>query len=465
MVFSTSSFLFLFFPITLIVYYLIPKIVRNAYLFLVSLIFYAWGGADFLRILLVSLVWNYLTALIIEKFRDGGTGKAVLGLTLAGNIGILVYFKYLRFFADIFSSLTSRTLSVPEVLLPIGISFFTFQAISYAVEVYRGESALKNPLDLGMYITFFPQLIAGPIVRYPDIKRYIHDRKANLQEITDGFERFLIGLCKKVVLANPLGLIADEILSPIDYSSDSVLLLWIRAIAFSLQIYYDFSGYSDMAIGLGHMFGFTFPENFIYPYCADSIKDFWKRWHISLSAWFRDYVYIPLGGSRKGSVRHILNLLAVWALSGLWHGAAWTFVIWGLIYFVLLSLEKYVIKPERFTGVIPKVLYRVFTLACIVCAWAIFKTPSLTQAREFLLAMMGMKGLPLCNNRVLFVLRNNKVLFPAAVLFCMPVVPYLRSRKTPVVRTCYYAVLLLALLLAIASIFLDAYNPFLYFQF
>ena len=465
MVFSTSTFLFLFFPITFIFYYLIPKKCRNIFLFIASLFFYGWGGSDFLLILIASLIWNYSAGLLIEKKREDPSRKWILALAVAGNIAVLVYFKYLHFLADIVSSLMSHPLSLPEILLPVGISFYTFQAISYIAEVYRGETALKKPADLGMYITFFPQLIAGPIIRYGDIRAYIHDRKAEISEIGSGFERFLTGLCKKVLLANPLGMISDAMLDPIDPASDTVLLLWLKAAAFTLQIYYDFSGYSDMAIGLGHMFGFTFPENFNYPYCASCFRDFWKRWHISLSAWFRDYVYIPLGGSRTSGPRHILNLLIVWGLSGLWHGAAWTFVVWGLAYFVLLSLEKYVIKPERFRSGAVKTLYRAFTIICVGCCWVIFKAPSLPLAGNYLSAMFGMKGLPFHNAYSLFILRNNKVLFPAAILFAMPILPRLRGSRYAVLRALCDIGLLLAVILSIASILQDAYNPFLYFRF
>ena len=465
MVFSSSTFLFLFFPVVFIGYYVIPKKYRNAFLFAASLIFYSWGGSGFLFILLSSLLWNYSMALVIEKNRERHIKKWILALPLAGNIAILIYFKYLHFLADIISSLTSCSCTLPEILLPIGISFYTFQEISYIVDVYRGEKALKNPVDLGMYITFFPQLIAGPIVRFKEIRTYIHDREPDKPEIFNGFERFLLGLCKKVIFANSLGSIADEMINPVNYSSDSVLLLWTRAAAFTLQIYYDFSGYSDMAIGLGHMFGFSFPENFIYPYCASDFHDFWKRWHITLSSWFRDYVYIPLGGSRTTKLRHILNLLTVWGLSGLWHGASWTFIAWGLIYFVLLSLEKYVIKPNRFSNGLIKTLYRFFMIICVGCNWVIFKIPTLTQAGNYLAAMSGMKGLPLYNRYSLFILRNNRVLIPAAFLFVMPVMPYLRCSRHSIFRAAYYFGLLLSVIMSVASILQDAYNPFLYFQF
>ena len=464
MVFSSASFLFLFFPVAFIGHLLMPRRAKNLFLFIMSLVFYGWGDIGLLKILLSSIVINYVAGLLIDRSR-GGARKAALTAGVAADLGILGYFKYAGFFTEIAAKISGAVFSIPEIVLPIGISFYTFQAISYLIDVYRGEKGLKNPIDLGLYIALFPQLIAGPIVRYGHIKQYLKERSISREDVMDGFERFLIGLCKKVLLANSLAVISGPVWSFAYQSSTSVMLVWIHQIAFALQIYFDFSGYSDMAIGLGRMFGFRIKENFDHPYCAPTITDFWRRWHISLYSWFRDYVYIPLGGSRKGTGRYILNLFIVWALSGLWHGASWHFVVWGISFFVLMVTERHIIRPERFTGGTARTAYRIIVLACVVLTWVMFQQDNLIYAKECYAAMFGLSDLPLCSRYTLFTISDNIVLLAASVIFTMPVIEKVRSSKRKLVEAVYYILLFAASILAIASVLAGSYDPFLYFMF
>lgn len=366
MVFSSLQFLFLFLPIILVIYFLLKDRFRNAFLLFASFIFYI-GGSKNLHILLISIGINYICALIIQSVCMKISKRIWLSIAVALNLFLLFIYKYLDFSIQIIDSLFGDLFQPLGIELPLGISFFTFQAISYVVDVYRGEGALKNPIDAGLYISFFPQLIAGPIVRYKTVAKELKDRKITWWEFCVGTKRFAIGLFKKVLLANNLSVVADTAFH-YDYSELSVAFAWVGALAFTFQIYFDFSGYSDMAIGLGRMFGFHFDENFNYPYIAKSITEFWRRWHISLGQWFRDYVYIPLGGSRAGCIRTIFNLFIVWLLTGIWHGASYHFVAWGLFYFILLVIEKYIIRPIGLKGV-QVVLYSGVTKVCVVIGW------------------------------------------------------------------------------------------------
>lgn len=468
MVFSSSSFLFLFLPAAVLGCCLLDRISRkltNPYLFLTSIIFYCWNGPQHLAILLFSVSANYFYAVLLYMYSGKKLRKAVLLLAICTNLGLLGYFKYLGFFLSNVSLVTGKPYSVQELALPIGISFYTFQALSYVIDVYRGTEAIRNPIDLGLYITFFPQLIAGPIVRFGQIKPFLYDRTVGKESYYEGASRFLIGLSKKVILANNLGELADVVFQGGDIANSSILMLWLAAIAYTLQIYYDFSGYSDMAIGLGRLFGFQFPENFNYPYAAASVTDFWRRWHMTLSSWFRDYVYIPLGGSRKGVFRHIRNLLVVWILTGFWHGAAWQFLFWGLAYFVLLVTEEYLIRPERISSPGIRFVYRMLTMLCVCLLWVVFRAENLNFAFSIIAAMFGSGGnLPL-DARGLFQLREYAFFLATGVLFSFPVLPALRSRFPAVYHILYSALLLVGTLLSVSMLLKDAYNPFLYFQF
>ena len=348
MLFSSPIFLFSFLPITLFVYYIFlikTKRVKNYFLLLMSLIFYAWGEPKFIVMLIASIVINWFFGILIDKNRENKKkSKLIIALMLLANLSILIVFKYLGFLVTNINVIFNQNLVVPNIALPIGISFFTFQAISYVIDVYRKNGTVqKNILNVGLYLAFFPQLIAGPIVRYETVAEQINYRKENFDDFSNGVYRFIFGLSKKVLISNQMAIIADV---AFDNSPSSVLFAWLGAIAYALQIYFDFSGYSDMAIGLGAMFGFKFDENFNYPYIAKSITDFWHRWHISLSTWFRDYVYIPLGGSRCKRSRAFLNIFIVWLLTGIWHGASWNFILWGLYFFVFLIIEKSLFKDK-----------------------------------------------------------------------------------------------------------------------
>ena len=468
MVFSSASFLFLFLPAIVFGYRLLDRISRkltNPYLFLASIIFYCWNGPQHMAILLFSVSANYFYAVLLSSYSGKKLRKIVLLLAICTNLGLLGYFKYFGFILSNVSLVTGKPVSMQELTLPIGISFYTFQAMSYVIDVYRGTEAIRNPIDLGLYITFFPQLIAGPIVRFGQIKPFLYDREIGKQNYYDGASRFLIGLSKKVILANNLGELADVVFQGGDIANSSILMLWLAAIAYTLQLYYDFSGYSDMAIGLGSLFGFQLPENFNYPYGAASVTDFWRRWHMTLSGWFRDYVYIPLGGSRKGVVRHICNMLVVWILTGFWHGAAWQFLFWGLAYFTLLVTEKYLIRPERISSRGIRFLYRMVTMLFVCLLWVVFRAENLSLAFSIIAAMFGSGENLLLDPRGMFQMREYAFFLITGVLFAFPVLPALRKRL-PVVYHILFSVLLMAgTLVSVSMLLKDAYNPFLYFQF
>lgn len=465
MLFSSTVFLLVFLPVVLLLYYLLrgKRKLQNILLLLASLVFYAWGKPENVLLLLFSIACNYGFGVLIGALRDKGKSStaALVGAVIV-NLGVLFVFKYLNFTADQLSAL-GLELSLPRLALPIGISFFTFQAMSYVIDVHRGQTpAQKNLLSLALYISLFPQLIAGPIVKYHTVADQIDGRVENWADFSYGVRRFLIGLCKKVLLANQLALIADRAFSA---GAPAASLAWLGAICYALQIYYDFSGYSDMAIGLGAMFGFRFEENFRYPYCARSVTDFWRRWHISLSSWFRDYVYIPLGGSRVGSTAKLLrNLLIVWALTGLWHGANWTFLLWGLFYFVLLALEKTLHLGERW----PTALRRVFTLLMVLMAWVLFRAEDLGTAWRYFGAMFGANGA--FDAETLFCLREYAVFLIAALAFAVPTAVWVwhwveKSRARSALEIVGAVLLMLLYAAVICYLVKGTYNPFIYFNF
>jgi D-alanyl-lipoteichoic acid acyltransferase DltB (MBOAT superfamily) len=468
MVFSSSTFIFLFLPIVLVGYYLLHPRYRNVFLLLASLSFYAFGEPKFVLLLIASIVFNYLVALVIGGCKRKGIRRLCLMIGVTCDLLLLIIYKYMNFITQNLQR-SFPFVSVTSFALPIGISFFTFQAISYLADVYRGEDIQKNPLDLGLYISFFPQLVAGPIVRYKTISAELINRKSTWADFSSGVVSFINGLIKKIVIANNLAIIADLSFTG-DIRHHSILFAWLGALAFTLQIYFDFSGYSDMAIGLGRMFGFHFSKNFDYPYSANSVTDFWRRWHISLSTWFRDYVYIPLGGSRKGAWRQIINLLIVWLLTGIWHGAAWTFVLWGLAYFFLLLLEKFLIKPDRLRNKAVSWLYRVFVFFSVMICWVVFRADSIRDAGRYVKSMLGLYGNPLVDNDWLFYSREYMVIFALAILLATPVVRYvLRRFKSKMKPVCYETIraagYIFMFIVSISYLILGAHNPFIYFNF
>ena len=466
MLFSSSIFLFLFLPLVLLIYYLPLRKFRqgqNVFLLVVSLGFYAWGEPWFVLVMMGSIVANYGFGLWVDRNkRTGRSCRLPIIAALAANFGILFVFKYLMFTMGILNGLGMH-LVVPVIELPIGISFFTFQALSYVLDVHRDRGEVqRSPLKVGLYISFFPQLIAGPIVKYETVAQQIDHRQENWADFSAGCARFVVGLGKKVLLSNQLAVVADHA-----FGSSAITpgFAWLGALCYTFQIYYDFSGYSDMAIGLGKMFGFHFLENFNYPYISTSITEFWRRWHISLSTWFRDYVYFPLGGSRVNSkAKHLRNLFVVWLFTGIWHGANWTFICWGLFYFVLLVLEKFCGLGRGW----PVWLKWLFTFLMVNFAWVLFRADSLAQAGQYLLSMFGL-GQPGRPDQALLYLRENWAVLIAAAVFSTPVALKVRKwadARRPVLLDLGYALVLAVIFLVSASFIIKGtYNPFIYFNF
>ena len=469
MVFSSAVFLLIFLPIVLLIYYAVPMRVKNPVLLAASLLFYAWGEPVYILIMLFSTVFDYGNGLMLEKLdRDGREHlrKWVLVLSVTVNLGLLCFFKYTDFVIGSINSLTDAGIAALNIALPIGISFYTFQTLSYTIDVYRRQvSAQHNILDFGMYICMFPQLIAGPIVRYQEIETQIKSRSIHAERACSGLFRFTVGLGKKVILANSLGVIWDEIAAM--NGQQATLTALIGAAAYTLQLYFDFSGYWDMAIGIGRMLGFDFLENFDYPYESRSVTEFWRRWHISLGTWFREYLYIPLGGNRNGLPRQIVNLLVVWALTGLWHGAGWNFVVWGLYFFVLLVVEKLFLLEclKR----LPAAVGRIYTLLAVVISWVIFASEDFRHALGYLGALFGANGL--ADATSLYYLRGNAALLVLGGFFSVSITRGLFRRVTARVkgdgtRFAIKAGIAAALYVISALLVINGtYNPFLYFRF
>ncbi len=467
MVFSSIIFLCLFLPAVLILYYVLPGRARNAWLFAASLFFYAWGEPRYILVMLFSTVFDYCNGRLIEYFSSRNkpwATRALLVLSVAGNLGILCFFKYTDFVIENINRLAGTDFGLLQLTLPIGISFYTFQTMSYTIDVYRGEiPAQKNIISFGMYVCMFPQLIAGPIVRYKDVRREVDGRVVTASGAADGLQRFLIGLAKKVLLANQIGALWDEI-SGLSSADMSAALAWLGAAAYTFQIYFDFSGYSDMAIGLGEMFGFHFPENFDHPYESKSVAEFWRRWHMTLGGWFREYLYIPLGGSRRGVPRQIFNLFAVWFLTGLWHGAGWNFILWGLYYFALLVLEKFVLR--RALERLPAFFKHLYTSLAVVIGWVIFACDDMAFLGGYMKAMIGI-GVPLINGLAgyewdimlpfLIILALASTGLPARI--CRRLTDEGQRRPLMMLYTC------ILLVLSVAFLASGSYNPFLYFRF
>ena len=467
MLFSSITFLFYFLPIVIAAYFLIPKRIlwaRNLALLAASLIFYSWGEPVYVFLMIYSACFNWFMAREIEKTKDhGGSGRADLIFTIAVDLSILCFFKYFSFVMDNLSALTGIEIHYTALALPIGISFYTFQAMSYIFDVYRRKvRAQRSLFKFTLYLSFFPQLIAGPIVKYRDIEKQLSSRETSLCGFGEGSSRFIVGLGKKVLLANNLGALQAAVLALPD-SNISAASYWIGAFAFTMQIYFDFSGYSDMAIGLGRMFGFTFSENFNYPYIASSITEFWRRWHISLSTWFREYLYYPLGGNRVPPARHIFNLVVVWALTGLWHGANWTFVAWGLYYCVVLVLEKYVYSG--FLKKLPAAVKHIYTMLIVSVGWVIFMSDSIKTAIAYLRTCFLLEDCPVFDTSTIFFLRTSIVLMAVSAI-CSTEQPGKMLRKLQEkVPLAWLAVIFGILVLSTAYLLYSTYNPFLYFRF
>ncbi len=471
MVFSSTLFLFRFLPIFMILYFVAPGRMKNFILFFGSLIFYAWGEPIYVVLMIFSTLSDYVHGQAIGATRNQTVKRILLISSIVINLGMLGFFKYADFLIGTINSVLGVSIPLLNLPLPIGISFYTFQTMSYTIDVYRGEVQVqKNLLDFGVFVTLFPQLIAGPIVKYVDVEKDLKKRKPDILQISYGCKRFIIGLAKKVLLANNLGLIWTDI-SARDYGELSILAAWIGIIAFAFQIYFDFSGYSDMAIGLGACLGFIFPENFNYPYISVTITEFWRRWHMSLSSWFREYVYIPLGGNRKGLPRQLLNILIVWTLTGIWHGAGWNFLFWGLWFAFWLALEKLGLK--KVFEKLPKPVGRLYSWIIVLISWVFFSIEGTGKIFGYLKAMFGMQGAGWYTQEALFIGLENIVLFVIAVLAATPLVKNI-CKKLADSRSGYgiagYRVLekVLPAILLLASIayIVDAtYNPFLYFRF
>ena len=464
MVFSSLVFMFAYLPITLLAYYLVPRQGRNIFLFIVNLIFYGWGEPRLVLLMVFNIFFNYIGGWLVDKYRaDAKKKKLFLILTCVLDIGILAVFKYTGMITETLNMLPFLNIPELQISLPIGISFYTFQTMSYVIDVYRDDAPVsKNFINFGTYVALFPQLIAGPIVRYRDIAEQLVNRRETLEMFTKGVKLFMVGLAKKVIIANTMGTLTTNIFATTD--ENGVVGTWVGMIAYTFQIYFDFSGYSDMACGLGNMMGFEFLKNFNYPYIAKSITDFWRRWHISLSTWFKEYVYIPLGGNRKGVKRQILSLLLVWGLTGLWHGAAYNFVLWGLYYGLLLILEKFVLK--KFLDRLPSFVQHIYTLFIIIIGWGLFYFTDVGQLGEFMVDLFNF-GNGICGDQAFNLIMSNMPMLIIAAVASTPLATMLYTRfehrRFMWIPETLYCMGVLAV--STASLVNQSYNPFLYFRF
>lgn len=464
MVFSDSVFLFMFLPLTLAVYYAVPFAFKNTVLFLTGLLFYAWGEPVYVLIMLLSTAIDYCAGRLMDRFDSNKKiRKATLLVSVVMNLSLLGIFKYGSFFIGSVNGIFGSAIPDPGLPLPIGISFFTFQSMSYTIDLYRRNIKVqKNFIDFAAFVTMFPQIVAGPIVRYEDVSAQLACRRIDLRSMSDGITRFVCGMCKKVLIANSIGALWTDVKAQ-DYASMPAATAWLGIAAFTLQIYFDFSGYSDMAIGLGKMLGFDFPENFRYPYNSKSIAEFWRRWHITLGDWFKNYVYFPLGGSRGSTAATIRNTLIVWLLTGLWHGASWNFILWGLYYGVLIILEKFVFR--RLLECTPSALRHILTMLAVVFGWVIFEITSPASELEFVKAMLGFGG-SFANSFTLNALHNYAVTFIAAIAISTGI-PLKICKKLPEKRADTLSLVgeAAGMTACIACLVDSGYNPFLYFNF
>lgn len=477
MVFSNLVFLFVFLPIVLIVYFLLPSKFKNFFLLLVSLFFYAWGEPVYVLLMIASTILNYVFGLLVGRDDTSkSVKKTYIVIAVLLNLAILGYYKYSSFLIDNINALFNLDIVHEQLPLPIGISFFTFQAMSYVIDVYRNDAKVqKNILDLALYIALFPQLVAGPIVRYTTIAEELKKRVHSVELFSDGVRQFILGLGKKVIIANPLGGIADTIFST-GASDLSVTTAWIGILAYTLQIYFDFSGYSDMAIGLGKMFGFKFLENFNYPYISRSVSEFWRRWHISLSSWFRDYIYIPLGGNRKGVWKTYRNILVVWTATGFWHGASWTFMAWGFYYGFIICVER--VGLGKVIGKLWRPLQHIYVLILVMIGWVFFRADNFSYSIDFIQTMFGLNGTAVLDNTAISFLNDNAYLFVLGIIVSIPIYPWIVKKMAQLTegdkRSAFFSVvryvggpILYFVLFLLVTMFLvnSTYNPFIYFRF
>ena len=458
MIFSSILFIFRFLPIALVLYYVTPKKYKNLILTILSLIFYSWGEGKYFLIMITSIIVDYTAGFVIYKYKDDKFKKTfALCVSLVFNLGMLFFFKYFNFFIDNLNSIFDLAIKNVRITLPLGISFYTFQTMSYSIDVYRGKVVPeKNIINFAAFVTLFPQLIAGPIVKYTDINKEIVDRTITKDDVELGIEKFILGLGRKVLIANNIGMIWTEI-EGIGFNNISTPLAWIGILAFGLQIYFDFSGYSLMAIGLGKILGFSFPENFNYPYISRSISEFWRRWHITLGSWFREYVYIPLGGNRKGKVRVVFNLFVVWALTGLWHGASYNFISWGLFFFVIIWIEKLYLMDFLNKH---RVFSHIYTIFLLLIGWTLFAITDFSMIGTYFNKMFVYSS----GTEWMYYLRNYGITLIIAIIFSLPIVSnlYKKIENYKWVKT----IILMAIFLVSVAYLVDAtYNPFLYFRF
>jgi alginate O-acetyltransferase complex protein AlgI len=467
MLFSSIVFLYYFLPCVLLLYFISPKRMKNLVLLSVSLFFYWWGEPKYALLMIFTILLGYGHGILIDKFRGEKTSKVFLIFSVSTSIMLLGFFKYADFFIKNTNALFGSSFSLLNFALPIGISFYTFQTLSYTIDVYRGDAkVIKNPITLATYVALFPQLIAGPIVRYTTIEEELNHRTHSLDNFAYGANRFVVGLAKKVLIANALGELCEIFR---DSGEKSVLFFWVYAIAFSLHIYFDFSGYSDMAIGLGRIFGFHYLENFNYPYVSKSITEFWRRWHISLSTWFRDYIYIPMGGNHVKISRWLFNIIVVWMLTGFWHGAEWNFIVWGLFFALFLILEKLWIG--KYLAKAPSVISRVYVLLLVAVSFVIFNADGMKEAITYISAMFGVQGYPFITEETLYYLRSYAVIIGIAAIGSTPLlknsVQFLQQHPTArrILNTVEPVVMVASLLLITAYLVDGSFNPFLYFRF
>ena len=470
MVFSTFTFLFRFLPIAFLCYFAVPRKLKNLVLFLFSLIFYAWGEPIYVGIMIFSTVFDYINGLLVSHFQQKDKNKAALAVVIVSalvNLGLLGVFKYMNLVCDTLNQVFSLDIQYTELALPIGISFYTFQTMSYTIDVYRKDAkAQKNIINFGTYVAMFPQLIAGPIVRYKTVAEQLQNRTISFDSFSYGCFRFCIGLGKKVLLANTVGYLFSQIAGYRE-AELPMLMAWLGILCFALQIYFDFSGYSDMAIGLGAIFGFHFQENFNYPYISKSITEFWRRWHISLGTWFKEYVYVPLGGNRKGNKRQILNIFIVWGLTGIWHGASWNFLYWGLYFAVLLVVEKLFL--QKWLEKIPAFLQHIYALIFIFGGWTIFAFPDLMLGKTYYKAMLGLGAGGIINEHTLALLWQNASILILAFIACtklpQKLIAKVCGKHENILEIGKFVWMVVVFLLCIAYLVNDSYNPFLYFRF
>jgi len=463
MLFSSITFLYYFLPIVIALYFIVPKKFKNFILLIASLYFYYWGEKVYVIAMIALSILGYIFGLLIDKFRESKISKLFLILSVVFPLATLGVFKYADFFIENINVVLKNDIKLLQIALPIGISFYTFQILSYNIDLYRGNTTVqKNLINFMTYVTMFPQLIAGPIVRYSDVANELSKREHSLSNAAYGINRFVLGLGKKVLIANLLGEFCNIYKS---LEEQTLVFTWAYAIAFALHIYFDFSGYSDMAIGLGRIFGFHFPENFNYPYISKSITEFWRRWHMTLSTWFRDYVYIPLGGNRVSKLKWFRNIFVVWALTGFWHGAAWNFVIWGLFFAVLLVIEKFALS--KYLEKMPQVFSRIYTLFFVLISWVIFDATSFSEVGLRLSMMFGLKNTPVTNFETMYYIRSYAVIFIIAIIGCTPFIKRLvLNEKIIKIRNILEPVVQLTLMIVVTAYLVDgSFNPFIYFRF